>query len=746
MSKKTVASIYNPKNQSPGELIEHFIVRKRLFEKLFADIKSAKMTYPEQHYLLEGKCGMGKTTLLLRLAYAVENDPELSQWLIPINFNEEEYSIRKLFRFWERLLQMLADKEPHWHDLSNQMEQLSKQHPTDDEYERALFELLTTILQKHGKKVLLFIDNFGDMFQKFTDLEAHRLRKILQSSADLRIIAASSVVLEAFYQYNHPFYEFFKVERLEGLDTEQTKQLLLQLGKLYRQNAIDDLVANQPGRIEALRRLTGGVTRTIILLFEIFADDHNGNSFIDLEKVLDRVTPLYKHRMDDLSPPQQEVVETIALNWDAISVREIQQQTRIESKLISALLQQLTKHEIVTKIKTHTKNHLYQISERFFNIWYLMRNGRNSHRQKVLWLVRFLEQWCNASEIEARTQQHIDQLQKGNYHPHGAIMLSEALALTHHLSSQNQHRLLGATRHFLEQTNKGAPLIQSDIELMERATYAVQQKNYNLALNCLMKMKDKNDFAIGWTYHNGKRDFDKAEKHYRRAARQGHPAALNNLGVLYERIHGKPKKAESFYKKAADHQLPDALYNLGLFYKNQKQDFAKAEQCYLEAIKNKPDKDILFNLANLYANHLHQPDDAIAYYKAAIAKGQMQAMSNLAYLYLEEYQSVDEATHYFKMAIENGLLYSDDFITICEEYPVNFHFLYLMAAGESEFLYRHFNTDQAGKKRLKDRLKPIYYTALYFLKDDYPAEWLRMGDELEETVMELVDRVRKMGE
>ena len=48
------------------------------------------MEHPEQHFLIEGKRGMGKTTLLLRLSYEIENDAKLSEWLIPLVFNEED--------------------------------------------------------------------------------------------------------------------------------------------------------------------------------------------------------------------------------------------------------------------------------------------------------------------------------------------------------------------------------------------------------------------------------------------------------------------------------------------------------------------------------------------------------------------------------------------------------------------------------------------------------------------------------
>lgn len=746
MSSKTVACIYNPKNQTPEELAKHFIVRNRMFEKLFAEIKSASMEYPEQHYMIEGKRGMGKTTLLLRLAYEVEHDESLNEWLIPLNFNEEEYSVRKLFKFWERIIQLLAEKNSAFTEMAHQVELLSKMYGSDDEYERALFDLLTKGLQKQGKKTILFIDNFGDMFHKFSDLEAHRLRKILQSSADIRLFAASSIVLEAFYQYNHPFYEFFKVERLEGLNSDQTKELLLQLGELYEQESIQSLVNTQPGRVEALRRLTGGVTRTIILLFEIFADDHNGTTFIDLEKVLDRVTPLYKHRMDDLTPAQQEVVETIALHWDAMSVKEIQALTRMESKLISALLQQLTKHEIVSKIKTNTKNHLYQINERFFNIWYLMRHGRSGDRQKVVWLVRFLEQWCDSAEIDERSKRHIEHLQQGDYDPKGAVILSEALALTNHLTTESQHHLLEATRDFLETKNSpyAKQLIRSDVELLNQANYAFKEKDYAMALQCLLKMKTKDDFKIAWAYHRGKKDYRLAEKYYKKAASKGNLAAVNNLAVMYERVMNKPKMAEKLYQKAAVNNQPDALFNLGLFYKNKVKEYQRAEIYYKKSLKEKKDKDVLFSLANLYANELKQPANALKYYKSAAKEGQMQAMNNLAYLYIEVYKDAKKATQYFKQAIKSGLLYTEDFILICERHPVNFHFLYLLAAKEYEFLYKQFNSPESISLKIKDRLKPIYYATVYFLRNKYPAEWLRMGSELKETVMEVVGRVEEM--
>ena len=389
-----VASLYNPQIQDRAQLKDSFVVRLDIFKRLFRELLQSKMQYPEQHYLIQGDPGTGKTTLLLRLSYAVENDAELSQWLIPIVFNEEEYGLRRLYKLWLRLAELLEEKQDVFIGLQDEMIQLSENFNDDNEYERALFELLSTNLREQGRKILLFVDNFGDLLNKFNEHEAHRLRKILQTSSELRVFASSSRTIEAFHEYKHPFYEFFKIERLRGLTSAQTKELFLKLGEIYDEPDMPKIVEQQWNKIEAIRRITGGVIRQLVILFEILVIEKDADVFTLLECLLDRSTPGFKSRMDNLPPQQQEIVEAIAHNWDAVSVREISERTRMESKIISAQLTQLVKNEIVFKIHTGTKNHLYRISDRFFNIWYLVRLARNGSVRRVYRLIQFLEFWC----------------------------------------------------------------------------------------------------------------------------------------------------------------------------------------------------------------------------------------------------------------------------------------------------------------------------------------------------------------
>ncbi|MEO8711472.1 MAG: ATP-binding protein [Parafilimonas sp.] len=401
--------LYNPDRKSKDRLIAEFVVRTRLLEDIMQDIESSDMDTPEQHYLLVGQRGTGKTTMLHRIRYATEDNKELNKWLIPVIFSEEQYNISELANLWETVAHTLEDYHG-FAGISKEMEM----HIAKDNFEEYCYDILEKHLEKHNKKLVLLIDNVGDILKKLEDKEVRRLREILQTKSFIRLIAGSPFYLDSILDYKQPFFEFFKVIRLEGLDKQETLELLLKLGDIYyEKEKIERVINETPERIETLRILTGGVPRTIALMFRIFIDHEHENSLKDLERVLDSVTPLYKHRMDDLSMQQQKIVDAVARNWDAISVKELKEKVRLDSKVISAQLRQLEKNQIIEKRETSTKNHIYLMRERFWNIWYLMRYGRKIDNEKVIWFVKFLEGWCSDSEFEKRINHFIKELKSG---------------------------------------------------------------------------------------------------------------------------------------------------------------------------------------------------------------------------------------------------------------------------------------------------------------------------------------------
>ncbi len=802
-TKYHIPILYNPKSLSKVELIENFVIRTKEFEQIFHTIKNDEMKNPPQHIIIQGQRGSGKTTLLLRIYYEVMDDEKLNKWLVPVMFDEEQYGIRTLEKLWERLAENLEDHSDSFAGISEKFEKIID----ENECEEKCFDLLESYLKKENKKLVLFIDNFGDMVRKFKEREIKRLREILMTSPDIRLVAGSSTVLEFTYDYSLPFYEFFKVFQLNGLNKREAIDLLLKLGESHKAAEIKNIIENEPARIESLRRLTSGVPRTIVLLFEIFVDNENGNAFRDLEMTLDGVTPLYKHRMDDLPSQQQEIVEVIALNWDAISVKEIVHKTRMESKAVSAQLKELVKNKVIEKEPTSTKNHLYRVHERFFNIWYLMRYGGRKHRDKVKFLVKFLEIWCSQKELLDRTYKHLEAVKSGQVYEKQALYMTEALAQTS-IPAEVQYRLIEETRNYLLSKNSelADELSHSDLEMFGEIIELLKKRDEQLALKKAEGIRDEMGGAlllVGLLYQASLKDFSKAEEYFIKAANEGDSGGWNSIALLYYKELKDYNKAEEYYLRAIEAGNSDAMFNLAVLYQQGYKDYKMAEKYYLKTIKEINNSSAMNNLAFLYHEEFKDYEKAEKYFLKAIAAGDSNAMNNLAILYEDVYKDYKKAEEYFLKAIGYGsneaiiniayqyyslnqkkedaiqyaqkafkndpslqavgvyilvLLWNNDIekvVNVFEQYLFKEEYVsenvwhladvmsFFLAKKQYNYLYKLFEKNEFD---IKERYKPVYYALLSLMGEKYSDELKKMGPELKETVDEIIERVKELRE
>lgn len=664
-SKPLAANLYNPHEQSKEQLIKSFVVRHEVFDTLFRDIKSSDMTKPERHYLIEGQRGTGKTTLLLRLSYAIENDSQLRNWLIPIVLKEEAYyGIRHLFKLWRTIACELEVRDKAFSGLAGQMSDAYNRTQTSSfgttSYEQTCFEILIQALKNRAKKILLFVDNLGEMLRNFRDQENLRLREVLTNSSYLRLIGATPVVFEALQKENLVFYHFFKTIQLEGLNKEETRKLLLELAKAYHEERIiQQIITRHPGRIEALRILTGGMIRTIVLLFEIFIGSQNGNSMSDLNDILDRVTPLYQNRMRELTPLQRDVVNAIALNWDAITPEEIAHETCMNPDDTLAVLSELEKVLIVHHVATENQQHFYHLKERFFNIWYLMRLAPGGSRSKVLWLLHFLESWYDKSELIQQARKHTEAIAAQRYTPNSAYYLTEAFTKTGQLDMETEHQMIHETQKLLQkfEPDLAAELPPSDKEIFTQAEESYRNEDYQKAATLFVKIKNKNGqiyFRIGDSFSK-LASYKKAGQYFCKAVKKGHVEAMLHLGNLYYYKLKNYKDAEKYYLMAVKEGEEQVRSKVSIFRNFLGKNSNGAQNHYWNAVK-KITAEAMFQLGNLYTKELKDYKNAEIFYGMAVETGHVEAMGHLGRLYhyiLKEYK---KAVKYYKMAVKKGAL------------------------------------------------------------------------------------------
>jgi len=475
--------------------------------------------------------------------------------------------------------------------------------------------------------------------------------------------------------------------------------------------------------------------------------------------------------MDDLSPQQQEIVHAIAMNWDSVGVKEIAYETRMESKAVSAQLKQLEMGRIVSKIKTNIKNHLYQLNERFFNIWYLMRYGRKKDRNRVLWLVRFLENWCSQDELLIRAESHLRALKQGSMYEKHALFMTEALS---HLAIPEdlQYLMIRETRKLLREKNVDLlpELSKSDRELYNAFAHNYAEKNYDNALKNLLEIRNKNDFVngmLGFLYEIHIHDPGKAEEYYLKAIEMGNNTMILNLANLYESEFQNFENAERYYLMASQNGNEKAMVKLGQMMEHKLGNYKKAVYYYELATKQN-NAEAMNNLGLLHQNIFHDYEKAEQYYTMAVKSGNTEAVNNIAWLYFIRKEGkntalslLDHAEHK-NLELTNAYVWamillwnnkfdqaidkSRDFIED-EKVITNFsrgiqpYLMMLIAKKQYKYLYELFYKN---KFNIRDKYKPIYYALMYFMQDSKPDEFIRMGSELKQTVDEIIEQIQQM--
>ena len=820
-------------------------MRTKSFEKIFEDIKTSKMKYPEKHYLIQGQRGMGKTTLLLRLKYEVENSEELNKWLLPVFFSEESYDLTSLSGLWEKLLKFLDEE----FSTGGSYYEHTEDFIDLDDYEKRCFDYLIQILNSKQKKIILFFDNFGQLFlDNLKEKEKRRFREILLQCSNIRIIGASAIVLQDLHDYSQPFYEFFQIVHLEGLSKEETYQLIERLQEGCEHKI--DLKKNK-GKIDTLAILTGGVIRTLMMVYEVLLDDQDGSALSDLEVILDQVTPLYKHRIEDLPIQQRRIVDVIAKRWDAISAKEIAADIRedgkkVQTKLISAQLAQLEKNNVIEKKQTNTKNHLYQLKERFFNIWYLMRNGDRRDRRKVKWLTKFLEMWYDDEEsIESFLERHILRLKSGDYNAKSALLLAEALADINKVNPIVLDHLMEATSSILNEDqrsqlnmeqlkfalavrsyNEGD--IKKGIDILERTNgratpheillsffyfkdeqienaklellniSEIELADLELLRNICILLKDPNlflkilnsspkvskailEFEMGGI-HYAIGEYALAEKYYWEAFNSGISKSLAPLAHIYV-IKGDLLKAEELFLAGYKEGDIDSKEILDFYYFDYEAadvtvktkailaSISVSDNYYnfyhgIDLLKSRVETDeSYFEIKKFFEKAINDFDKAgirdLNYQQAVghalilnlgpepnkgVIKDLLPRLDELKNLKIpiKIYQAFTLAWFgEYTKAVK--ILNSKDVLeeVLKKGFLVeDFNDAILMFLSKGQL---HVVLDMFTKfKDLKEALKPTYYALMTLLKNEYPNEIIKMGEELVQPVNDVLKRVKKM--
>jgi len=607
----------NTASKSKSAIVDGFVVRTTEFNQVENMLVEADSVNGVLNTIVLGQRGAGKTTLMQRLNYAILDRKTLAERYLPILFSEEQYNLSDLTNLWETIAISIEDNF-YQENLSQKIDNIID---SGKDFEKESFTFLKDYLVSKNRIAILFIENINFFLKKLSEEERKRLKKILTSDSPFRVIGTSTSFNDGTTDFSDSFYKFFNIIQLDGLNQQECEKLLIKIGQQYgEESQIREIINNYPGRVEALRRLTGGVPRTISYLFQIFLDNENGKAIKDLYLLIDTLTLLYKSELDQLSTQQQKVIDAIARKWDAISVKEITKRTRLESKNISSILAYLEKNQLVEKVPTPTKNHLYRIRERFMNIWYLMRFGRAHDKENVIWLVRFFDAWCDESELARRLRSHIRNLKDGKYDAVAAIDMGNTFLSCENIPDTLKEELIKTTNSILPDRLLKSTKTKGEDALDDIKTL-VKEEKFDEALMHLEQVTKKSIeyFMLEASIYLMKNDPDKALEAAQSALalEDDNPLALLSMAIIYDFHLDQKEMAKELYQKCIGLSKPHpyAANRLGEIYRKEG-DFDMAIKFH-EMAAGKNFKKSLISLGNIYFR-LKDFKNAEKYFRDAI--------------------------------------------------------------------------------------------------------------------------------
>ena len=635
-------NLYNPAAQDPEQLLAQFIDRKGLLERILAIMRGNTPDRPQQHLVLIGPRGMGKTMLLCAIKHSVERDDQLNADWLPLLFQEEQYGIGDLADFWLECLRHLPDG-------AQAANRLLADDPDDlaAQAQQAFFQLLDAT----GKRALLLVDNLNDIFAAIGDDQAlHSLRALWMTDPRMMVIGAAPSYFEAITEVDQVFHDFFRSFSLERLTQAELEDFLRRFAQILGDDAVLTVIDKAPERVAALRILTGGNPRLVKLGYRVLRDGLDGDLRHDLERMLDESTPFFKHRIDNLSKEARRTFDAIARRWDPVSVDDIRRELRKPSNNISVQIKRLIDEGFVEEAYGNARKKSYQVSERFYNVYYLMRHSREG-RRRLRWLVGFMQTFYSAKDFKHWAKRLEGELSA----PLDGLMRNDKLAHLHALCAAAddgsrcdvfdalvRDALAHDDRQALdEEINAGDPVERHGFHYLIAEALWLLDKEHRQALGFKPNSGDWWQRLRAALLKGGLLPAAEQKIADLGGERMDTAAYANATGVILEWLQNRHEDAEAAYRKALELD-PDSVAawnNLGIVLHNQRR-YPEAEAAYRKALELDPDCVHAWNnLGNALNNQYRYPEAEAAYRKALeLDPDYVQAWNNLGNALVSQYR------------------------------------------------------------------------------------------------------------
>ena len=377
--------LYRSGVTSPERLRLTTVARQHLVDDAIESVRGSAGRKSKNHLLFIGPRGIGKTHLLSCIEDAVRSDEALGASVVVVRFPEES---NRTLSFADFLIGMcgilkeVLEDEPRWAKLFARVE-------TEEDNARVADLLVPVIREENrrrGRTLLVMIENLGEVLaRQIRDRnDVASLRKFLMADNGCALIATAPFHFDAITDVGQPFYDFFDIQLLDSLSFEETVEVIRRNLEWEERAEILATLEDMRPRLEALYQMTGGNPRLTMMLYELIAHESVTNVQEQFHLLLDRISPFYQGRLNNLPPGQRALLECLASMRDEEKTpAAIAARMRMSQQETSSLLKRLSDARYLRSVQhpRDRRSRLYTFREGFFDIWLAMNLSRGTRRR-----------------------------------------------------------------------------------------------------------------------------------------------------------------------------------------------------------------------------------------------------------------------------------------------------------------------------------------------------------------------------
>ena len=208
-------------------------------------------------------------------------------------------------------------------------------------------------LQDDSFRTVLLIDNIQYYFERTDNTEQYNLRGKLNKAGAPILVATADKVLPAFTDYESAFFEGMKISYIRPLSITDYSMFVGHEINMTRLKNLMFYLPKTPRSVQIAAKIieeSAGPETDIMLLIDYF-------SFY------------YQVKYDSYVVQVQRILSAIARAEDGVSLQEIRQMTGQDNGKISPYLKLMADRKIIDKTSKTQRGGIYSIADPLFRLW-----------------------------------------------------------------------------------------------------------------------------------------------------------------------------------------------------------------------------------------------------------------------------------------------------------------------------------------------------------------------------------------